>query len=98
MGDGPGGHAAPGHALPQGGVAQRSGHWGHRAGTDGVLHIQGDKTLPGKDVIVETIENINLKQKSMETRQQTLSLLTTYITLSPLLWRNFPQTLSPNKI
>ena len=64
MGDGgPGGHTAPGHALPQGGVAQRRGHRGHWTRTDRVLHVQGHQTLPGKDVIVEAIEDVNLEHK-----------------------------------
>ena len=70
VGDGgPGGHTAPGHALPQGGVAQRRGHRGHWTRTDRVLHVQGHQTLPGKDVIVEAIEDVNLEHKQYKYQQ-----------------------------
>ena len=31
--------------------------------TDGMLHVQGHESLPGQDVVIKTIENINLKTK-----------------------------------
>ena len=31
-------------------------------GTDRVLHVQGHQPLPGQDVIIKTIENINLRK------------------------------------
>ena len=71
------------------------GH-GHGAGADAVLHVEGHQSLPGKDIIVKTIEEIHLEIYMYQSGGRYAG--STHVSLCPLLGRNLSQTLSPDKI
>ena len=56
-----------GHALSERGVTQGCGHGSDWSRADTVLHVKSNQPFPRQNIIVQTIEQVNLQQINNKT-------------------------------